>query len=224
MNFRNGRKSDLCDDKKMPAKVFNAMCEDTCKCNDILCAISRGDKQSVIKILNKRPFLLNRAIGELENTPIYLAAGNGDVDMVHLLCKRKCDLHKANKYGQRPIHYASQEGHNEVIQILFDHGADLNCRANDGKTPLHFAMSNHRNSTVKLLHRLGGDLNAVDEDGASVQMYALDHPDTFRLILKLLARDKKKKGNCGCCKKPKTGVSPERFKTCSRCLIVCYCR
>ena len=63
-------------------------------------------------------------------TPLCLAAGNGDLDIVRCLLAHDVNVNKrAQKDGGNPACYAARNGHTQVLSELIDHGADIDLHA-----------------------------------------------------------------------------------------------
>merc|ERR1712062_152748 len=57
------------------------------------------------------------------NTPLIVAAENGQAAIVEYLIKNKADLNAQNNDGKSPIVIAKENGHETVVKQLMDHGA-----------------------------------------------------------------------------------------------------
>eukprot|EP00493_Phyllostaurus_siculus_P003475 UN03490 len=51
------------------------------------------------------------------STPAYIAASNGQLDVIEFLAKNGADFNKKNDMGYTPSHAASQEGHEEMFEV-----------------------------------------------------------------------------------------------------------
>jgi ankyrin repeat protein len=63
-------------------------------------------------------------------TPLHIAAQNGQLDVVRLLlASQQIDVNARDQQGSTPLHLASEKGHVEVVQLLVAHGARLDVRS-----------------------------------------------------------------------------------------------
>ena len=56
-------------------------------------------------------------------TPLLVAAGEGNLDIVHLLAENGAAKDQANNYGATPLFVAAAAGHLEIIRFLVEVGA-----------------------------------------------------------------------------------------------------
>lgn len=72
------------------------------------------------------------AVNSDSQTPLGLAAKNGQVEVVKLLVSKGADATKAGA-----LHYAAEERQVKVIEALLNSGVDINTRDSSGYTALH---------------------------------------------------------------------------------------
>ena len=65
-------------------------------------------------------------------TPLYIAAQNGHLDVVHHLVEVGADKDQAKNQGATPVHIAGQNGHLDVVHHLVEVGADKDQADNQG--------------------------------------------------------------------------------------------
>jgi ankyrin repeat protein len=66
-----------------------------------------------------------------KRTALHLAAGEGNADIVRLLCKYKANVNTEDRWGNRPLDDAVRGKNKESAQILRDHGAKNGFRKQD---------------------------------------------------------------------------------------------
>ena len=59
------------------------------------------------------------------NTPLIVAAENGQAAIVEYLIQNKADLNAQNNEGKSPIVIAKENGHETIVKKLMDNGATL---------------------------------------------------------------------------------------------------
>jgi len=121
-------------------------------------------------------FLLNRQADPnlgAANSPLAIAASNGDLDIVRLLVSQGATLTSmwSSEFPFTPLMWAASFGHTEVCRYLVSEGADLEHKGQDGCTPLFEAASSGHLSATKALIQMGADINLVDSRGSSIMHY-----------------------------------------------------
>ncbi|XP_049398632.1 protein CfxQ homolog isoform X1 [Solanum stenotomum] len=132
-----------------------------------------GDVVAFKKLLNDNPFLLNERNPVMVQTPLHVAAGYNNVEILKFLLSwpgpEKVELEAKNMYGETPLHMAAKNGCNETAKMLLAHGALVEARANNGMTPLHLAVWHSLRAedytTVKTLLEYNADCSAEDDEG-----------------------------------------------------------
>jgi Ankyrin repeats (3 copies) len=66
---------------------------------------------------------VNLSWGELDDSPLHIAAQRWDVEMVELLVQRGADIHRRRADGRTPHTVAELQGNREVADWLLHHGA-----------------------------------------------------------------------------------------------------
>jgi ankyrin repeat protein len=102
-------------------------------------------------------------------TPLMMAALQGELDMVKLMVDEEAEV---NKTGWTPLHYASTTGHNDVVKYLLDHAAYIDAESPNGTTPLMMAARGGHIETVKLLLDEGADMRLKNQQGMTVIDFA----------------------------------------------------
>jgi len=109
-----------------------------------------GDMKSLITMVEKGAPVNCTPYGE-NSTPAYIAASNGQLDVIEFLAKNGADLNKKNDMGYTPSHAASQEGHEECLKFLANFGADIDLKTKDGESCLDLAKRYCRNFCIEFL-------------------------------------------------------------------------
>jgi len=130
--------------------------------DDGVSALGFASQEGYIDIVN---ILLTRE--NLSHTPLMVAAGNGQTDVVRALVSARADVNAQRNDGISALGIASQNGYIDIVNILLDNGAEIETRYNDGRTPLWFAAANGQTDVVRALVSAGADVNTRCNDGAS---------------------------------------------------------
>lgn len=101
------------------------------------------------------------------NTPLLLAALEGNAMMVSRLIEAGADLYAINNDFNGVFFNACYAASPEVIRLLVEAGADINDTNEEGTTALMYAASASRVECVKMLLSLGANARLHNEDGFS---------------------------------------------------------
>ena len=99
------------------------------------------------------------------NTPLHLAAREGNKEEVELLLKGGAQVDLQNEDGHTALHAAAREGNKGVVELLLEKGADPNCKDKDGNNALILAADRGHEEVVKLLLKGGAQVDLQNEDG-----------------------------------------------------------
>jgi ankyrin repeat protein/L-ascorbate metabolism protein UlaG (beta-lactamase superfamily) len=131
---------------------------------DIFTAVDEGNLEAVKKLLDKDPELLSQRNADLL-TPLNLAAGNGQVEMVDFLLQKGADPSIGDRENSQPIHLAALNGHIPVVDILLAKKVDIDSKDDNLMTPLLFAASRGQVDMTRHLVALGADVKAKNING-----------------------------------------------------------
>lgn len=76
------------------------------------------------------------------DTPMHLAALNGQVEDIRVMLKCVSDVDVRGDIGNTPLHMAIMGGHAGVVELLLEHGADPTATNDLGQVPLSFCECN----------------------------------------------------------------------------------
>ncbi len=109
-----------------------------------------------------------------DETPLHLAAKNGDKEMVEFLLEHAAAL-VVDEQNYAPWMYASDGDFMEIVDLLLvAHGIDTVCEFTR-KSALHFACRVSHHKYIKLLLYKGGDCNVQDTYGLTPLIEAIRH-------------------------------------------------
>jgi len=98
-------------------------------------------------------------------TPLLVAAAQGDLEMVSLLVQNKANIREVDGQSRTALHLAASSGHESVVSFLIDRGADINARNKSGSTPLKSAAFAGNEKMVSLLIKKGANVNEQSKWG-----------------------------------------------------------
>ena len=95
-------------------------------------------------------------------TPLYIAAQNGNLEMVEMLITKGAEIAAEDYLGRTPLHRADEK----TTEILIQNGAKVDAIDKRGDTPIH-QVSNpwHGKSKVLKLMRYGASLKIRNKNG-----------------------------------------------------------
>ncbi len=136
-------------------------------------------------------YFLDRGIdvngtNDREETPLMIAAGEHQPQIVRLLIERGADVNYLNSEGRTALMYAAEEGADEAIRILIENGADPKMHGSDrGHNALHLAAGDGHAEVVKSMLDLGISPNSTDHENATPLHYAASdgHEDVVKTLL-----------------------------------------
>lgn len=107
-------------------------------------------------------------------TPLHLAAGRGEMDMVKCLVSKGADVDTKDANNRTPLYWAIESGRFDMVKLLIDRGADIDAKDEDGNTPLYVAAIRELD-IVKYLIDKGADVNTKNKYGVTVLHVAAYH-------------------------------------------------
>ncbi|VDK65945.1 unnamed protein product [Onchocerca ochengi] len=156
----------------------------------VLEAAKEGDVEKIRKIVI--PATVNcRDVRGRFSTPLHLAAGYNNLEIVRFLLENGAEVNLKDKGGLIPLHNASSFGHLEIASLLIECGAEVNHPDKWGYTPLHEAAQKGRTQICSLLLNNGADVTLKNNEGFT----ALDitvMEDTKELLISAMPVDLKK--------------------------------
>jgi ankyrin repeat protein len=129
----------------------------------------RLESFKVAEALLASPALQVDAVNGANETPLMLAAIQGNVDWTRKLLARGAALQRP---GWSPVLYAASAPNAQVLALLLDRGAPLEARAPNGSTPLMMASGYGSEESVKLLLAHGADVQVRNAQELSAADFA----------------------------------------------------
>ena len=126
--------------------------------------------------------------GLAEETPIFDAVRNEDIDVVEYFIKHKININVANENGYTPLHIAVKAQNFQIVQSLIKAGANVNSEDYVDETPLIDAVRNIEEKgdintkIAKALICAGANRDVVDQNGKAVAGYATKDYNTLVIL------------------------------------------
>ena len=101
-------------------------------------------------------------------TPMALAAGNGNAEMIALLIEAGANANGTDKQGETALMTTAKVGNVEAVKMLLDHGATIDARDPAfQQTALMMAVREDHPDVVRVLVDRGASVNAATRTGAT---------------------------------------------------------
>ncbi|VDK22061.1 unnamed protein product, partial [Taenia asiatica] len=130
----------------------------------VLEAAKRGNLAKIQRLITPENINCRDTAGR-NSTPLHLAAGYNNLEVVEFLLGAGADVNAQDKGGLIPLHNASSYGHVDVAALLIRHGTSVNAVDKWGYTPLHEAAQKGRTQLCSLLLAHGTNPTARNEEG-----------------------------------------------------------
>jgi ankyrin repeat protein len=127
--------------------------------SDIGVAVLTGNVERVREIQDREPSLVNQLIDRRAGTPLVLAAGRGNLEVVRLLLDRGADpnfIEEGNAPHGRALYSAVYGRHFDVAKLLLEHGANPNQEVESSADAPSIAIMNSDTKMIELLASYGG--------------------------------------------------------------------
>ncbi|KAG8387826.1 hypothetical protein BUALT_Bualt02G0061500 [Buddleja alternifolia] len=103
-------------------------------------AVQLGDVEIVETVLKRDPTLIHHSTVYDRNSPLHIAAANGQIEILSLLLDRSLKPDLLNRHKQTPLMLASMHGKISCVEKLIEAGANiLMFDSLNGRTCLHYA-------------------------------------------------------------------------------------
>lgn len=108
---------------------------------------------AVAKLLIDKGAQVNTAEKKHGQSPLMMAAVQGDSEMLKLLLAAKADVKQQSAIGFTPLMYAILEGRPECVAILLENGSDVHHQSSNGTTPIQLAERLKKNEIAAMLRK-----------------------------------------------------------------------
>ncbi|KAF7216893.1 transcript variant X1 [Nothobranchius furzeri] len=99
------------------------------------------------------------------STPLHLAAGYNNLEVVEYLLEHEADVNAQDKGGLIPLHNAASYGHVDIAALLIKYNTCVNATDKWAFTPLHEAAQKGRTQLCALLLAHGADPTMKNQEG-----------------------------------------------------------
>ena len=149
-------------------------------------SIENGDFDEFSRLIDTGLLSAKNKLGE---TPLYVAAEKGQLEMAKLLIAKGADAKARTRNGETVLHAASMIESTSLMTALIDAGAEINAANRDGETPLHWAAMTGTFLAVKALADAGANLDVQDARLGNTALHAAVSHDDIVLIHYLLSKN-----------------------------------
>lgn len=127
-------------------------------------------------------------INESRRTPLILAIGNQNIEMVELFINHGANINKPeSQSGQSPLILASGIGNYDLAELLIANGADVNAVCHRGQPVIIYPMSRENIEITNLLIKSGANINVTfNHDRATPLLLAVQR-ENVELVELLIA-------------------------------------
>lgn len=123
-------------------------------------------------------------------TPLHLAAGNGNLELIEYLLGQKADLNSRSVVFGSALQYAVRYQQEDAVKALLRHKAELSITDGEGRTALHLAAALPSLSLAHALVEGGCPVGMLDKNGKQAADLAPDDQqgEFVKLYLKTLKK------------------------------------
>jgi len=153
-------------------------------CDVIHDAAEKGDLTKVQSLLKDNHELVFSK-DNYHRTPLHVAAGAGNKEVVALLLTNKAEVDAKDTTLRTPLLNAAENGHGDVVDLLLAEKAGVNAKSSWEQNPLLLAAANGHKDVVALLLAHDADINTKNGHGETPLHLAAanGHKDVVELLL-----------------------------------------
>lgn len=127
-------------------------------------AIKKGNTDRVEEFIDAKEDLNATEANEPYNTPLNLAAYEGNLKIVKLLLRQKVDVNKRSS-DWTALHNAAYRGNSEILKLLIEAGTSLETRSKaSNSTALEIAAYTGNTECVRILIKSGASISNLSLD------------------------------------------------------------
>jgi ankyrin repeat protein len=163
--------------------------------NAFLLAAKFGYPQSILKLLEEDPFLIDVTDHENKRTALHYAVAQGHKAAANLLIEKKPQIINAkDNDGLTAVHLAIENGNTKLLALLISKRASIQERDNSDFLPIHHAAGHGREQAITLLINAGASVTEKSEGGMTPLHHAVAYGRTnvIDLLLKYGAKVEEK--------------------------------
>ena len=170
-------------------------------------AAEAGDTECVELLLNHWTMINYK--GDIDATPLMLAARHNRKEVVALLAKNTCqeltcaslltlplnfmlgrrlEVDTQDRHGFSALAIAAERGHAEIVSMLIGIDANVDLADFAGNTPMHHAVRKGHAGTVETLLRQGADSTLKNKAGVTALQCAFERAAPDRRIIDMLRK------------------------------------
>ncbi|CAN1150448.1 Putative E3 ubiquitin-protein ligase XBAT31 [Linum perenne] len=107
---------------------------------ELFAAVQFGELDIVKIMLDRDPSLIHQTTVYDRQSPLHIAAANGQIEILSMILERSVDPDVVNRHKQTPLMLAAMHGKISCLKMLIEAGANiLKFDSLNGRTCLHYA-------------------------------------------------------------------------------------
>ncbi|XP_048247424.1 ankyrin-3-like isoform X2 [Haliotis rufescens] len=147
-----------------------------------------SDNVSIVKDILSRKLVDINSKGYDGNTPLMVAAKEGNKKVFDLLVSNECDQFDVSDNGGNILHAACLSNDAMLVKDILLRGvSDIESRVEDGATPVMLAAEKGHKEVFDLLVSEGCNLEVLDNDGCNI-LHAACSSDNVKIVEDILSR------------------------------------
>ncbi|KAL7656775.1 hypothetical protein ACMYSQ_005847 [Aspergillus niger] len=166
-----------------------------CREPEVLLSVTAAGNKGAVWLLLTHSDMRTEITNHNGQTPLSLAAENGQEDIVQMLLERGASIDTKNSDSQTPLSLAAANGHERIVQMLLKRGATTETKSSIDQTPLSSAAENGHEKIVQMLLDVGAAIEVKGQWGERTPLSLAASNGHEGIVQLLLVRGAANKGS-----------------------------